>query len=627
MISAPSPTLTAAPDGCVRRHLRPRLLALLALPPFTAVYLMQFVYGVDPWQMAPGPVLANVLWAAGFYFLLLALFRRPLRCCLILHWVFGVWGAANAFVTTFRGLPILPWDLTALGTAADVAGSYDLTPSPRMWAALGVMALLHVLSFLVNRKKKRAGEQPDRLTRRGRLTSLGIGMVCLLLALLTPLPTLLGVKADVWDQAGAYRHGGAAAVFFQNLAFMKVEKPADTSPETLSAIADGVDPAGAASSAPAEQPNIIAIMNESWADFESYGNLTLTESVMDNIRSLDNAIVGEAYTSVFGAGTSASEFEFLTGNSMAFLPSGSIPYQQYILDDSASLASLLKEQGYRTLAFHPGEYTSWQRNIAYPRLGFDAYKCGEDMDVPQTLQHGYVSDQSDFQQVIWEFEHKEEGEPLFLFNVTIQNHGSYTDPDYPAQVQLADEPGKYPMAEQYLTLANETDKAFLELVDYFSQQGQEPTIILMFGDHQPSVEQEFLDKAYGVTQDEMTMEQYMGKFRVPFVIWANFPLEDEGPAFTSLNFLGQYLLRYACADTSLYGSFLLETQQAIPALTFAGYFDAEGNAYSHLEETEYDPLIENYRIMQYNNLFGGSGRQSAYFRTWSAPAGVSGGGT
>ena len=101
---------------------------------------------------------------------------------------------------------------------------------------------------------------------------------------------------------------------------------------------------------------------------------------------------------------------------MAFLPSGSIPYQQYILDDAPSMASLLREAGYRTLAFHPGERTSWQRDRAYPRLGFDQFKCGEDMDVPQSMEHGYVSDRSDFEQIIWEFEHKAEGEPLFLFN-------------------------------------------------------------------------------------------------------------------------------------------------------------------------------------------------------------------
>lgn len=66
------------------------------------------------------------------------------------------------------------------------------------------------------------------------------------------------------------------------------------------------------------------------------------------------------------------------------------------------------------------------------------------MDVPQSMEHGYVSDRSDSEQIIWEFEHKAAGEPLFLFNVTIQNHGSYTVEDYPARVQLTDAPGSIP---------------------------------------------------------------------------------------------------------------------------------------------------------------------------------------
>ena len=354
------------------------------------------------------------------------------------------------------------------------------------------------------------------------------------------------------------------------------------------------------------------VENPSWADFEDFGNITLSESTMDYIKSLDNAVVGHAYTSVFGAGTSTSEFEFLTGDSMAFLPSGSIPYQQYILGASDSLATLLKGYGYETRAFHPGEKTSWQRNMAYPRLGFDSFKCGDDMDVPQTDEHGYVSDDSDFRQVIWEFEHKQEGTPLFLFNVTIQNHGAYTVEDYPAEVTVEDAPGAYPKAEQYLTLANKTDEAFRQLVEYFEQQ-TEPTIIVMFGDHQPSVEQEFLDMAYGVSEDGMTMEQYMDKFQVPFVIWANYPLTGEKPGITSLNFLAQYVLRDAGIQTSAFGSYLWNLTKTIPAMTFAGYFDSEGNAYSHLETTEMTDLIRQYQTVQYNELFGGADRQSSLF--------------
>ena len=130
------------------------------------------------------------------------------------------------------------------------------------------------------------------------------------------------------------------------------------------------------------------------------------------------------------------------------------------------------------------------------------------------------------------------------------------------EVQVADEPGAYPKAEQYLTLANKTDEAFKKLIDYFSAQ-TEPTILVMFGDHQPSVEQEFLDKAYGVTQDEMTMAQYMDKFKVPFIIWANYPLTGDSTKITSLNFLAQYVLRNAGIETSAYGKYLWNLQKTI----------------------------------------------------------------
>ena len=572
---------------------------LLLLPPFTAFYLMQFILGALPWEMAPGVVLANALCIGAVYYLLWAATGHPAVCCVLLHLACGLWGTANYFVSLYRGTPVLPWDLTALETAAAVSGSYSYVPTePMLVGAVLVLVLIWVL-----RKEFRKGRfLMDRHTAPVRLGCLAVGIACLGVAVAPERLEELGVQTDVWDQTGAYRTSGAVAAFLCNLEFLEVDEPEDLSPQRLSWIMDQVEvPEETAVSV--DHPNIVAIMNESWADFEEFGNLSLTESVTDYIRSLDNAIWGHTYTSVFGAGTSASEFEFLTGNSMAFLPSGSIPYQQYILDDSPSLASLLKEEGYRTLAFHPGERTSWQRNQAYPRLGFDAFKCGEDMDVEQTFEHGYVSDRSDFEQIIWEFEHKEAGEPLFLFNVTIQSHGSYTVEDYPAQVQLTDEPGKYPMAEQYLTLVNKTDEAFAMLVDYFSQQ-EEPTILLMFGDHQPSVEQEFLDKAYGVAQADMTMEQYMDKYRTPFVIWANYPLE-EGPEETSLNFLGQYLLRYAGIEPDPYGQFLWSFQQTIPALTFVGYTDGLGNAYSHLEDTVYTGKIEDYQRLQYVRLFGG----------------------
>lgn len=574
-------------------------LAALVLPPITAAYLMQLAYGVAPWEFSFLAALGNALCLGVVYFPLCALTGRWVISCLILHLAAGIWGALNYFVALYRGTPILPWDLTSLSTAAAVSDSYSFTPTVTMVIALVVLAVLGALLVV----RAGTGRIPNR---RWRLGCLAACVGCLVLVVQPTVLERFGVGANTWDQTEGYRSSGVLGSFVRNAAFLQVEKPEGLNAQHLASL---LPQAGAAEENPnadhqGQLPNIVVIMNESWADFEEFGNLTLTQPVLDDIPNLDNAIWGHAYTSIFGAGTSASEFEFLTGCSMAFLPAGSIPYQQYIKEPTPSLAWLLRQAGYETLAFHPGERDSWQRDNAYPLLGFEEYLCGEDMDVPQEFLHGYVSDSSDFDQIIWEFEHKEEGQPLFLFNVTIQSHGGYTYEDYTSTVQLADQPGRFPKAEQYLSLVRETDQAFLKLVDYFSQQ-EEPTVILMYGDHQPSVEQEFLDVAYGVTQDQMTMEQYMGRYRVPYVMWANYDLPEEiSGEDTSLNYLALDVLTAAGLEGDSFMNFLAQLREQMPVATFVGYGDPEGNAYSHLETTALTPLLDDYQCVQYERLFG-----------------------
>lgn len=590
-----------------------RRTAVVLLTPLTAFYLMQFVYSGAPFYSL-GVLLANYLCIAALFFPLCALTGRPVGCSVAIHSAAAIWGAANYFVVQFRNSPVLPWDFTALDTAMAVAGNYTITPSARMGAAAAFVILLAVFLPRWVRGCKRQ-EVPG--VRRRRIALGVMGLVCLFITITPSVLEGLGAKTDVWNPTRAYRENGSLATFFANFKFLSVDVPQDYSPDQVSQV-DAQLPAGETIAVDVDRPNIIAIMSESWADFEDYGHLNLTESVTDYVRSLDG-IYGHAYTSVFGAGTSTSEFEFLTGNSMAFLPSGSTPYQQYILTETDSLASRLKNEGYRTLAMHPGEKSSWQRDRAYPLLGFDAFQYGEIFDVPVEEVHGYISDETNFRQILQAFQTKRAGERLFLFDVTIQNHGGYTDPDYPTTVQLTDYPGQFPKAEQFLSLVNQSDQDFKLLIDYF-QDYEEPTIILMFGDHPPAVEQEFLDVAYGVTQDQMTMEQYMAKYRVPFVIWANYELPELEIEHTSLNFLGQTLLELAGFQPSRYGQYLEHVQEDLSAVTFVGYVDREHNAYSFYESTQYDDLLYTYSVVQYNNLFGGSDRANVFFSSPSQMA-------
>ena len=586
-------------------HDRARILGklcFLAATPVMAFYIAQLIYGGYPWDYAPLTVAGNAVCIGAVYYILSALTGRIALCSVLVCLLAAIVGTANYYVDTFRGNPILPWDFKALETAMAVSGNYHYHFT---WQILFVAALLFLAAGVFYRKKIYG--RVRLWSAWFRLTLLAIGLCCMAPILHPEILDAMGITSDVWDQGRSYKEKGVVGAFLSNLLFMDVDVPEGYSKEAWQELVDtgkkGEGGTGGAAAVSEEEarPHVIAIMNESWADFESFGNLELNKSVMEYMNSLD-AIRGSAYASVFGAGTSASEFEFLTGHSMAFLPSGSIPYQQYVLGSTESLASILKENGYTCLAHHPGERSSWNRDQAYPLLGFDAFKCADEMNVELTMEHGYVSDRSSFEQIIYELEHKEPGEKLFLFNVTIQNHGSYEDADFVSDVYVEGAKGKYPLAEQYLTLVDKTDDAFRMLVEYL-EDFDEPVILLMFGDHQPALEEDFLDLAYGVKQEDMTMGQYLDKFKVPYIIWANYDLgEDEGKD-TSLNFLAQELLKYAGIPAGDYGDYLNGFRETVPVVSFAGYKDARGNAYSHLEDTVFTQDIHNYQIVQYGILF------------------------
>lgn len=99
-----------------------------------------------------------------------------------------------------------------------------------------------------------------------------------------------------------------------------VKKPAGYSETVLEQAAQAY-----AGRSGAVQPNIIMIMNESFADLKSIGDFETNEDYMPFIHSLaeaENTISGDLLVSTFGGGTATTEFEVLTGDTMAFLPFG-----------------------------------------------------------------------------------------------------------------------------------------------------------------------------------------------------------------------------------------------------------------------------------------------------------------
>ena len=354
--------------------------------------------------------------------------------------------------------------------------------------------------------------------------------------------------------------------------------------------------------------NLICIMNESLSDLRVVGDFSTNQEYFPFINSLtENTVKGSLCMPVFGSMTSNSEFEFLTGDSVAMLPSNSIAYQFNVKPDAWTMVSTVKDQGYRTVAMHPYPGENWNRNTCYTNMGFDEFLDGDYYEGSEQLRY-YTSDQADFEKLIQVVEEKKDPqEKLFLFNVTMQNHGGYegTFDEFDQTVWLTgDMEGKYPKADQYLSLVKRSDDAFAYLLDYFSHS-DEPTMIVMFGDHQPSVEDEFFDEVYGTPSYEVPVKDRLMWYETPFIIWTNYEQPSEDMGKLGAVYLSSYVLKLAGLDMTPYNRFLLELSETYPVLHFLGFYDNEGNYQSWAEtENEENPhrkQVLDYEAMAYNH--------------------------
>ena len=234
------------------------------------------------------------------------------------------------------------------------------------------------------------------------------------------------------------------------------------------------------------------------------------------------------------------------------------------------------------------------------------------------LLRRYVSDSYDYHKVIQLYEERDENQPFFLFNVTMQNHGGYTEraSNFSQQIYITDEDGNravrhtergdtdlYPLANQYLSLVKESDTAFRELLEYFSEQ-EEPTVICMFGDHQPNIETAYLQELLGVNSlYSMTTEQDQQRYVTPFYIWANYDIEEQTVERLSSNYLSSYVLQVAGAQMPVFNRYLLKLSKTLPVIDTVGYIDAAGNYYSNGEISDYTPLLKDYEKVIYNLVF------------------------
>ena len=588
--------------------------ALLLLLPVLAFALVEYL-NYNSWDdFTPVQIALNLAW---YYLLeLVFYFIRRRRRIAAAKWAFGIaWGIgmANHYLISFRGRTLFPGDFLTLRTAANVAGNYDYRPDSMQWLTIGIFAAVLVLLSFLPREEKRPFDW------RGFAPAAAGTAVFLAAFFGTGWVEGLGIEPSMWTTRG----NGLVLNFTVCLKYMKVEKPDSYSQETLAALA-GENPSDAADAAASADGgirpvNVIVIMNESLSDLSVLPGVESNMDAMPFLRSLtENTVKGYAYSSVFGGTTANSEYEFLTGNTTAFLPAGTVPYQMYVSPGDPSLVGQMEALGYTTIAAHPYRSSGWNRPTVYADYGFDEVYFESDFQDRAYMRGdertGYVTDRCDYENLIRWYEEKEEGQPLFLFNVTMQNHSAYQMAwtNLPKEVWLTGElENRFQTVNQYLSLVYQSDQAFEDLIDYFSQV-EEPTMILLFGDHQPQVATNFYTDVLGTNPDTATAQK---KQMVPFVLWANYDIPEAQGVELSLNYLSALLMDTANLPMTGYQKFLSQLWETAPVINTVGIRDAQGNWYGEnaaLPE-ELDGAIEDYKVLLYNNVFDKKDRVENFF--------------
>lgn len=546
----------------------------------------------------------NVLCIAIFYLVIQLFTNNTGLTCVIAHISMLSFGFVDYFVYLFRQNEFTFSDIRSIGTGLSVAGNYQFRIHDRgAYAILGSILLIALI-------------RKCHVSFRSRI---GMSVVSVLLGAVMTVcvaANSMYVNTETWEQKGTYRNGYILN-FVLGVRDSFVSAPDGYSEDAVAELEKEYSGNGSSYSGDyglTKKPTIIAIMNESFADLSVLGDLKTNEELTPFMDSMqENTVKGYALSSVFGAKTPNSEWEFMTGNSMAFLPSGSVVYQQYINQTPASIVTTLKDIGYTCVAMHPYYETGWSRNQVYPKLGFDETHFIDDFDQNNIIRE-YITDQEMYNKIIDRYESKAANENLFIMGITMQNHGGYTDTysNFPEEIYKTGR--SYTDVNQYLSLVHESDKAIQNLITYF-EHVDDPVEIVFFGDHQPSLNSAFYEMMNGKGLSNLTMEELEDLYKVPFFIWTNYDSTEKTVDITSLDFLSTMALEQAGIALPAYNQFMADMMEEVPAINSRGYYSKSEGAFLHLDEAEGEEAewIQNYNILQYNSMFDKKNRSDLFF--------------
>ena len=527
----------------------------------------------------------NFLIFIFFYIFISGITNRKISCTIVSVFTLG-FGVLNYIVKQIRGAAITVSDIFSIRTALNVAKGIKIDIDLILIVSIILFIIINLILwiFIKFRNKQKT---------RARIIKIFIGIIgIIVLCIKIDKINLLSEETEIFNINSEYNKLGANVTLMKMIKDLNVSKPKNYNKNKIEGILEQYTDDIREKNE--NLPNVIVVINESFADLQSVYNFE--DISEDNIKYFheligeENVVSGIMHSSWYGYGTANVEYEFLTQNTTAFLPKGSVPYQQYITKEvKESMVEYMNKLNYNTYGIHPYYETGYNRFKIYNLLKFKNVVFLYDMPNITGSLNMFPSDASTYSYWYNIMNEKENTEKNFTFIMTVQNHVPYNNIDrnrvkYSEDKQL----------NSYMQGEEESDEALKELIEFIKNYN-ENTILLFFGDHQPSLNilnNGDIDSNYSKEEE---------KYIIPFIIFANFDIEEQSNIEISTNYLQSLLLDVANMPKTSYAKYVSKLREEIPVITAQYYKDKDGNLYNvqDKESPYYNKIQEYWQIIYY----------------------------
>lgn len=430
-------------------------------------------YAVSAWlgtEFQPLAMVVDVLLLG----LLLSALRLSARGPIAL-WVAGALFAtllvvSHAFKVAQLQLPVLAADATALVALLQVLSGW------RLWLAAAILAGLLVLAVFAL--------WPRRRGWHGLLLA-----AVALLAMIFAGPSLSTLLQKVFPPESPdslverlERYGGPLFLVEDYAGFRRDQHSAPSSEELLAAVA-GVEPPRLAAGPAFKPRNVHVVLLETAWDPLALAHYQFSRDPFDPRfrRAMELSEGSAALVPGFGGATANAEFEVLCG-----LPAtrDQVAFEHTVKNPMPCLPRLLREAGYLSLAHHPYHADFWNRDEAYPHLGFERYYPINAFEL-DSMDGMFLADDSMYRQLLERLQGLEDGRPVFNYVVSLSAHYPY-ERDARLRPDLVAVSPEARLLEGYANAIAYATTAFMDYVDAVHLADPD-ALIVAFGDHAPAL--------------------------------------------------------------------------------------------------------------------------------------------